>query len=449
MKLFKLLLLIPAAVLFTFITAAQNVAINVQTQNSGLVNLNGTVFVQMTISNTSSTTTLATYKIRPSLSVPVSIVSIPATGHTLPPGWTILSNIGGVIRVSNGTDQIPPLTSRTVLIALHGDVIGGPLTVQGQMAFSTGAAPGSASGAPTAGNSTADDNSTSTVQVVQGSGCIMTLNTSVTNVSCFGTSTGAVDLTVNGANGAVTIAWTGPGGFTSNQEDITGLPAGTYNVTVTENGNPACTASTSVTVDPGEPVLAPEIGTITQPTCSVSTGTVQLNGLPNGGSWTLIRTPGSITIPGTGTTTTINGLATGTYTFTVTNSEGCTSVASAPVVIDQIPTAPAAPTVISPVNYCQGAAAIALTATGTNLLWYTTPSSGTGNSTAPIPSTASAGTTSYYVSQTVSGCESPRAQINVVVTNSITPTFTQIGPLCQNATAPYLPTSSTKNHEIT
>jgi hypothetical protein len=75
---------------------------------------------------------------------------------------------------------------------------------------------------------------------------------------------------------------------------------------------------------------------------------------------------------------------------------------------------PAAPTVTSPVNYCLNASAVPLTASGSNLLWYTVPTGGTGSSTAPTPSTATVGTTSYYVSQTI-GCEGPRAKIDVIV----------------------------------
>jgi hypothetical protein len=75
---------------------------------------------------------------------------------------------------------------------------------------------------------------------------------------------------------------------------------------------------------------------------------------------------------------------------------------------------PAAPTVASPVNYCLNSTASPLTATGSNLLWYTTATGGTGSSTAPTPSTSVIGTTSYYVSQTI-GCESPRAKIDVIV----------------------------------
>ena len=74
------------------------------------------------------------------------------------------------------------------------------------------------------------------------------------------------------------------------------------------------------------------------------------------------------------------------------------------------------PTVTTPVTYVQGAAATPLTATGTNLLWYTSSTGGTGDTNAPIPSTTALGTTSYWVSQTSTCGEGPRAQIDVVVT---------------------------------
>lgn len=76
--------------------------------------------------------------------------------------------------------------------------------------------------------------------------------------------------------------------------------------------------------------------------------------------------------------------------------------------------APANPTATSPISYLQNATASALTATGTNLKWYTASTGGTGTTTAPTPSTATVGTTSYYVSQTI-GCEGSRSTINVMV----------------------------------
>jgi GH35 family endo-1,4-beta-xylanase len=78
-------------------------------------------------------------------------------------------------------------------------------------------------------------------------------------------------------------------------------------------------------------------------------------------------------------------------------------------------TAVAAPTVTSPVTYCQNATATTLTASGTALKWYTVATAGTALTAAPIPTTTATGTTTYYVSQTVSGSESPRASIAVTV----------------------------------
>ncbi len=104
----------------------------------------------------------------------------------------------------------------------------------------------------------------------------------------------------------------------------------------------------------------------------------------------------------------------GTQRWYVSQTSGCESQRSeVDVVVNGVPAAPVVAAV--PVSYCEGsAAATALTATGTNLLWYTAATGGVGVSAAPVPSTAGVGTQSWYVSQT-SGCESPRSEVDVVV----------------------------------
>ncbi|MDB0011709.1 hypothetical protein N9E20_02750, partial [Crocinitomicaceae bacterium] len=97
---------------------------------------------------------------------------------------------------------------------------------------------------------------------------------------------------------------------------------------------PPCTNPTAAT-----------IGTITQPTCSTATGSVDLSGLPASGSWTVTESIGNTTITGTGTTATFSGLTAGqTYTFIVSVAGGCSSPASANAVINAAPTVPSAPT---------------------------------------------------------------------------------------------------------
>ncbi|GAA3760151.1 DUF7507 domain-containing protein [Flavobacterium ginsengiterrae] len=75
----------------------------------------------------------------------------------------------------------------------------------------------------------------------------------------------------------------------------------------------------------------PTIGTTVNTTCT-SLGTVVLNNLPSVGNWQIQRIPDGQITNGSGTSTTISGLAAGTsYTFRVTNAAGCKSPASAAV----------------------------------------------------------------------------------------------------------------------
>ena len=84
-----------------------------------------------------------------------------------------------------------------------------------------------------------------TVQVTWSAACGLQLTTAATNAGC--EALGAINLTVAGGTGPYTYAWTGPNGFTASTEDISGLAAGTYSVTVTDNTT-QCTATTSATV---------------------------------------------------------------------------------------------------------------------------------------------------------------------------------------------------------
>jgi 3',5'-cyclic AMP phosphodiesterase CpdA len=75
---------------------------------------------------------------------------------------------------------------------------------------------------------------------------------------------------------------------------------------------------------------------------------------------------------------------------------------------------PASP-VVSNITYSINQMAIPLTAVGTNLLWYTSATGGTGTNVAPTPTTSVAGTFDFWVSQTIGLCESARSKITVTV----------------------------------
>jgi gliding motility-associated-like protein len=100
-----------------------------------------------------------------------------------------------------------------------------------------------------------------------------------------------------------------------------------------------------------------------------------------------------------------------TYTATGTGVCGPRSIQ-----LTITPDKPQPPVATANLYYCLNAAAQPLTATGTNLHWSTDPATTTGNPTAPTPSTARAGTTTYFVRQTsTTGCISDATPINILV----------------------------------
>ncbi|AHM63055.1 hypothetical protein D770_24050 [Flammeovirgaceae bacterium 311] len=161
-------------------------------------------------------------------------------------------------------------------------------------------------------------------------------------------------------------------------------------------------------------------------------------------TWTIIsQTPANIaTLTGEASLTpsvTFTQAGTAKVRLTASNTNGCSDgVAEIDLVVDPIPDAPGVPS--EPIVYCQFATnATALSASGTGLRWYTVETGGDPLSGAPIPSTITADDFSYWVSQTINGCESPRAEIVVSITDqpdepgiTNTVTYCQFAP---NATA--------------
>jgi hypothetical protein len=104
-----------------------------------------------------------------------------------------------------------------------------------------------------------------------------------------------------------------------------GTVAGTaYRIRVVSS-NPVVTGSTNVSNLTVNPTSAPPVvGTRTQPTCTTATGSVVLNGLPL--QWALTQYPGGTTTTGTGTSTTIPGLSSGTYNYSVIGTNNGTGL---------------------------------------------------------------------------------------------------------------------------
>jgi hypothetical protein len=112
---------------------------------------------------------------------------------------------------------------------------------------------------------------------------------------------------------------------------ITVTTAGNYMVKITDANGCQSAFSAPTTVSLYSAPLAPSIELITYPTCTVSTGSIHLENLPSG-SWILNQFGTSTsTFAGSTLEKNIPNLVSGTYYFTVTNSNGCISPASVTV----------------------------------------------------------------------------------------------------------------------
>ena len=163
----------------------------------------------------------------------------------------------------------------------------------------------------------------------------------------FGGDATGVTITTDGT-GTVNPASTTTQPFAFTYTPSNGDVANTVTITVSTDRtlNSQCVSATStysLIVNPNP--VTPMVGTITQPTCAVLSGAVELNGLPATGIWTLIRSPGDVTTAGSGISTNISNLSAGTYTFTVIDSAGCISPPSTGIIITAQPAIPAAPLV--------------------------------------------------------------------------------------------------------
>jgi gliding motility-associated-like protein len=158
-----------------------------------------------------------------------------------------------------------------------------------------------------------------TVTVTDGNNCSAVQNVRVDNVSDIvivanstnevcGNSNGAIDITVSGGSGNYTYEW-------SNQattEDLSGLSAGVYSVTVTDG---ICSANYTITVT-AIPSVSLSFNT-TDADCGQSNGSISVTATGGVGGYTYIWSTGA-------TTAAINDIPAGAYSITVSDAIGCT-----------------------------------------------------------------------------------------------------------------------------
>jgi large repetitive protein len=142
-------------------------------------------------------------------------------------------------------------------------------------------------------------------------------------VSCNGLSDGSVFVTATGGMGVYQYFW-------SNGETtsiVTGLPAGTYNVTVIDlNG---CTSVNS-NILMSEPDVLTVTGSAQQPSCQLPNGSIDIT--VNGGT-----SPYNFIWSNGVTTEDLTGVDSGVYTVTITDNRGCEAIYTDTLIQNNLP----------------------------------------------------------------------------------------------------------------
>ena len=139
-----------------------------------------------------------------------------------------------------------------------------------------------------------------------------------TNVSCSEGSNGSATVDVTGGTGTYTYSWAPSGGTSAT---ASGLAAGTYTVTVTDANN--CQATQSFTIT--EPAIPLTITSLTKidATCeNLADGSAVVVATGGTGAYTYFWSPSG------GTAATATNLEEGSYTVTVTDTNGCSATQS-------------------------------------------------------------------------------------------------------------------------
>lgn len=254
-----------------------------------------------------------------------------------------------------------------------------------------------------------------TITVDPCGGCVpATVTPVVSNETCDGANDGSVEFTIGGTgtydiviDGNVEFNDVAPGTY-----NWTNQPDGTYAVEVIDISDPTCVTAINVTINQGTVVTADSESATDVTNCTSPDGTVTVTATGATSYELFTSAGGSVATNATGVFT---GLNAGDYYVVVSN--GTCQATSGTVTINNA-SAPAAPTAGTDATYCVGDPMVDLTVNGTGgtYTWYSdaglTATLGTGATLAPG---TTQGATTYYVTETVAGCESPASTVTITI----------------------------------
>ena len=197
-------------------------------------------------------------------------------------------------------------------------------------------------------------------------GCALGATSFITDVDCFGESTGLIEIDLSGSTPPVTFSWsTG-----TSDSSLQNIPAGTYAVTITDATSCDVVLSNLVVSQPNQIQLTITATDASAPNAGDGTASVSASG----------GTPGYDYNWSNGATTqTISNLAPGQYCVTVTDDNGC--IETACVTVSGGACALAATSMISNVNcFGENTGMIGLAISGSSPPLSFSWSNGTSNS---------------------------------------------------------------------
>lgn len=145
---------------------------------------------------------------------------------------------------------------------------------------------------------------------------IKVANATVNSIKCNGDNNGSIDITVSGGGGTYTYKWSN--GATT--EDINGLAAGSYSVTVTDGASNTTTGGPYSVTEPSAITVTSQVTDV----ANQNDGAVSLT--VSGGA-----TPYTYAWSNGATTKDISNLEPNNYTVTITDANQCSSVETIPV----------------------------------------------------------------------------------------------------------------------
>ncbi|MBI1227417.1 MAG: T9SS type A sorting domain-containing protein [Bacteroidetes bacterium] len=145
---------------------------------------------------------------------------------------------------------------------------------------------------------------------------ILSVQSEVSSISCFGGNDGAINLTIFGGTPPLNFQWSNSTGtYNATSPSISGLAAGEYNLTVTDE-NGCSTVLSQILVDQPSPISLAALG-FQQPSCNgQSNGSITVTA--EGGT-----APYSYVWNNGGSGSTLSNIAAGSYTVTVRDQKSC------------------------------------------------------------------------------------------------------------------------------